>query len=387
MNTNGIQKPLRIGIIAGEHSGDILGAGLIKAIKAHYPDAQFEGIAGPRMQQAGCSSLFQMEELAVMGIFEVLPKLRRLFAIKGSLVEHFKANPPDVFIGIDAPDFNLRVEKDLKQLGIPTVHYVSPSVWAWREKRIFKIAQATNLVLSLLPFEKQFYDKHQIPCQFVGHTLADELPLEDGQHEARSQLGLSQSEPVLAVLPGSRGSELSVLSEPYILAVKKLKQQIPSLKIVVPLVNQKRREEFTASIAKFAPDIEFTLLDGQSRIAMQAANAVLLASGTATLECMLLKTPMVVGYKFKALTYYLLKTFFTFNIKYFSLPNLLADKPLVKEIFQNELTPEAIASALLPLLNEPQDALKGIFSEMHQSLRLNASKEAANAVLTLIGKA
>jgi lipid-A-disaccharide synthase len=387
VNTNGNQKPLRIGIIAGEHSGDILGAGLISAIKAHYPNAVFEGIAGPRMQQAGCNTLFQMEELAVMGIFEVLPKLRRLFAIKAELVAHFKNNPPDVFVGIDAPDFNLRVEKELKQLGIPTVHYVSPSVWAWREKRIFKIAEATNLVLSLLPFEKQFYDKHQIPCQFVGHTLADELPIADGQCDARAQLGIAQEDTVLALLPGSRGSELSVLSEPYIKAVQQLKQQIPALKVLVPLVNQKRKEEFTASIAKFAPDIEFTLLDGQSRTAMQAANAVLLASGTATLECMLLKTPMVVGYKFKALTYYLLKTFFTFNIKYFSLPNLLADKPLVTEIFQHDLTPEAIANALLPLLKQPQEALKQTFTEMHQSLRLNASSEAASAVLRLIGKA
>lgn len=377
-------KPLRIGIIAGEHSGDILGAGLIKAIKAINPNVEFEGIAGPRMKALGCHSHFAMEELAVMGIFEVLPKLKRLLKIKKEIVQHFTDNPPDVFIGIDAPDFNLRVEKPLKEAGIKTVQYVSPSVWAWRKKRIFKIADATNLVLALLPFEKSFYDEHQVPCQFVGHTLADELPLEVDQSGARDKLGLSHTDKVLALLPGSRGSEVKVLSEPYIQAVKLLKQKVPELKIVVPFVNDKRKAEFSEFANNLAPDIDFIMLDGQSREAMQSADAILLASGTATLEAMFFKKPMVVGYRLKPLTYHLLNTFFTFDIKHFSLPNLLADKALVPELFQKDLTAQNLVEKLTPYLMEDQSELKETFMTMHKALRLDASNEAAKAVLNLI---
>ncbi|MCF6458230.1 lipid-A-disaccharide synthase [Pseudoalteromonas sp. MMG024] len=377
-------EPLRIALIAGEHSGDILGAGLIKALKQHYPNATFEGIGGPRMLAEGFKTHFQMEELAVMGVFEVLPKLFRLLSIKKQIVQRFIDNPPDIFIGIDAPDFNLRVEKPLKAAGIKTVHYVSPSVWAWREKRVFKVAEATNLVLALLPFEKAFYDKHNIPCAFVGHTLADELPLEDEQTASRALFDLSATDKVLAVLPGSRGSEVTLLSEPYIQAVLLLKAEIPKLKVLVPLVNEKRKEEFLAVATKLnAADI-FTLVDGKSREVMTAADAVLLASGTAALECMLLKRPMVVGYKLKALTYHLVTRLFKFNIEHFSLPNLLAGKQLVPELLQNDLTPENLAATLKPLLEEDQSALKQTFYEMHKSLRLDASKQAALAVSNVI---
>ncbi|ATC99103.1 MAG: lipid-A-disaccharide synthase [Pseudomonadota bacterium] len=377
-------EPLRIALIAGEHSGDILGAGLIKALKQHYPNATFEGIGGPRMLAEGFKTHFQMEELAVMGVFEVLPKLFRLLSIKKQIVQRFIDNPPDIFIGIDAPDFNLRVEKPLKAAGIKTVHYVSPSVWAWREKRVFKVAEATNLVLALLPFEKAFYDKHNIPCAFVGHTLADELPLEDEQIASRTLFDLSATDKVLAVLPGSRGSEVTLLSEPYIQAVLLLKAEIPELKVLVPLVNEKRKEEFLTGATKHnAVDI-FTLVDGKSREVMTAADAVLLASGTAALECMLLKRPMVVGYKLKALTYHLVTRLFKFNIEHFSLPNLLAGKQLVPELLQNDLTPENLAATLKPLLEEDQTALKQTFYEMHKSLRLDASKQAALAVSNVI---
>ncbi|MGB0988303.1 MAG: lipid-A-disaccharide synthase [Pseudoalteromonas spongiae] len=377
-------EPLRIALIAGEHSGDILGAGLIKALKQHYPNATFEGIGGPRMLAEGFKTHFQMEELAVMGVFEVLPKLFRLLSIKKQIVQRFIDNPPDIFIGIDAPDFNLRVEKPLKAAGIKTVHYVSPSVWAWREKRVFKVAEATNLVLALLPFEKAFYDKHNIPCAFVGHTLADELPLEDEQAASRALFDLSATDKVLAVLPGSRGSEVTLLSEPYIQAVLLLKAEIPKLKVLVPLVNEKRKEEFLAVATKLnAADI-FTLVDGKSREVMTASDAVLLASGTAALECMLLKRPMVVGYKLKALTYHLVTRLFKFNIEHFSLPNLLAGKQLVPELLQNDLTPENLAATLKPLLEDDQTALKQTFYEMHKSLRLDASKQAALAVSNVI---
>ncbi|MFC3033926.1 lipid-A-disaccharide synthase [Pseudoalteromonas fenneropenaei] len=376
--------PLTIGLVAGEHSGDILGAGLIRALKQHYPNAKFVGIAGPKMQAEGCESLFDMEELAVMGLIEVLGRLPRLLKIRKQLVQYFIDHPPAVFIGIDAPDFNLRVEKPLKAAGIKTVQYVSPSVWAWREKRIFTIAEATNLVLSLLPFEKAFYDKHQVPCTFVGHTLADEIPLHNDTQAARDALGLKQEDTVLALLPGSRGSEVGLLSTPYLQTVKKLLIHLPNLKVVVPLVNAARREQFCQALAAELPSFKPLLLEGQSDLAMQAADAILLASGTATLEAMLYKKPMVVGYRFKPLSYWIFTTFFKFNIKYFSLPNLLADSALVAEFLQDDCNPDALADALLPLLRGDNAALKAKFLAIHDSIRCNASQQAALAVKELI---
>ncbi|WP_199886159.1 lipid-A-disaccharide synthase [Pseudoalteromonas sp. T1lg23B] len=377
-------KKLTIGLVAGELSGDILGAGLINALKKKYPDAEFVGIAGPKMQAAGCRTLFDMEELAVMGLVEVLGRLPRLLKIRKQLVQYFIDNPPDIYIGIDAPDFNLRVEKPLKKAGIKTVQYVSPSVWAWRQKRIYTIAEATNLVLSLLPFEKSFYDKHDVPCRFVGHTLADEIELEHDSSAARAELGLTEDDLVLALLPGSRGSEVGLLSETYIHAAQKLKLRLPSLKIIVPLVNAKRRIQFEAILKQTAPDLPVMMLDGQSSAAMSAANAVLLASGTATLEAMLYKKPMVVGYKFKPLSYWIFKNFFTFNIKYFSLPNLLADERLVPEFLQQECNSDALVDALYPMLKGDNSALINKFYEIHNNIRLDASKQAANAVEELI---
>lgn len=382
MTTN--TKPITIGVVAGELSGDILGAGLIKALKTHYPNARFVGIAGPKMQAEGCESLFDMEELSVMGLVEVLGRLPRLLKIRKQLVQHFIDNPPDVYVGIDAPDFNLRVEKPLKAAGIKTVQYVSPSVWAWRQKRIFNIAEATSLVLSLLPFEKAFYDKHDVPCTFVGHTLADDIPLETDTNAARTKLNLSAEDTVLALLPGSRGSEVGLLSETYLQTAQKLQERIPELKVIVPLVNDKRKAQFTEIKEKVAPNLKVQLLDGQSSEAMTAANAVLLASGTATLEAMLYKKPMVVGYKFKPVSYWIFKTFFTFNIKYFSLPNLLADAPLVPEFLQDECNSDALADALFPMLKGDSQALIDKFYDIHNNIRLDASKQAALAVKELI---
>lgn len=378
------KKQLRIGIVAGELSGDILGEGLIKALKIHFPNAIFEGIAGPKMQAQGCKTLFDMDELSVMGLVEVLGRLPRLLKIRKQLVQHFIDNPPDIFIGIDAPDFNLRVEKPLKDAGIKTVQYVSPSVWAWREKRIHKISAATNLVLALLPFEKEFYDKHNVPCVFVGHTLADDIELEHDDSQAREALGLSQNDKVLALLPGSRGSEVGLLSETYIKTAMQLQAQNPNLKIVVPLVNEKRRTQFTEILNATAPTLNVKLLDGQSKLAMQAADAILLASGTATLEGMLYKKPMVVGYKIKPMSYWIFKALFTFNINYFSLPNLLADEELVPEFLQSECNVTNLTAALSPMLESDNKQLKARFLAIHEKIRLNASKQAANAVAELI---
>ncbi len=378
-------RPLRIGIVAGELSGDILGAGFIQAIKSRYPDAEFVGIGGPQMIALGCQSLFDMEELSVMGIVEVLGRLRRLFQVKAELVKYFTENPPDVFIGIDAPDFNLRLERNLKDSGIKTVHYVSPSVWAWRQHRIHGIAKATNLVLAFLPFEKAFYDRFNVPCAFVGHTLADQIPMDLSQAEARETLGLSADKRWLAILPGSRGSEVSLLAPVFIETCRRLQSEQGDLGFVVALVNEKRRAQFEAAWKTVAPELDFTLIDGTARTVMAASDAVLLASGTVALECMLVNRPMVVGYKVKPITAWMMKRLL--KTKYVSLPNILADKPLVGEYLQDDCTPEKLANAMNVLLENDQTALLQTFSQLHQTIRCQADEKAADAVLALIDKA
>ncbi|MGL0953726.1 lipid-A-disaccharide synthase [Vibrio vulnificus] len=377
-------KPLRIGIVAGELSGDTLGEGFIKAIKAVHPDAEFVGIGGPKMIAQGCQSLFDMEELAVMGLVEVLGRLPRLLRVKAELVRYFTENPPDVFVGIDAPDFNLRLELDLKNAGIKTVHYVSPSVWAWRQKRIFKIAKATHLVLAFLPFEKAFYDKFNVPCEFIGHTLADAIPLESDKAPARELLGLELDKQWLAVLPGSRGSELKMLSQPFIETCKKLKQVFPDLGFVVALVNQKRREQFEQAWKEYAPELDFKLVDDTARNVITASDAVMLASGTVALECMLLKRPMVVGYKVNAFTAFLAKRLL--KTQYVSLPNILSDSELVKEYLQEACTPENLFAEVSNLLVSDNQTMLDKFAEMHHWIRKDADQQAANAVLKLIEK-
>ncbi|MGF1836157.1 lipid-A-disaccharide synthase [Photobacterium sanguinicancri] len=377
-------KPLRIGIVAGEISGDILGAGFIKAVKAQYPDAEFVGVAGPRMIEAGCEALFDMEELAVMGIVEVFGRLPRLFKIKAELVKYFSDNPPDVFVGIDAPDFNLRLERDLKESGIKTVHYVSPSVWAWRQKRIFKIEAATNLVLAFLPFEKAFYDKFNVPCEFVGHTMADAIPLQTDQLAARELLGLDNSKRWLAVLPGSRGGEMSMIATPFIETCQRLHQQHPDLGFVVALVNEQRRQQFEQAWRETAPELNFVLVDDTARNVMIASDAVLLASGTVSLECMLVKRPMVVGYIVKPLTAWIARRML--KTKYVSLPNILADKELVPELLQENCTPEKLAEQVNHYLSIDNSELMAEFNQLHQRIRCNADQKAAQAVLNLIGK-
>lgn len=371
-------EPLKIGLVAGEISGDILGAGLIKAIKQQYPNAQFFGIGGPKMIEQGCESWFDMEELAVMGIVEVLGRLPRLFKIKAQLVQRLQKIRPDVFIGIDAPDFNLRLERNLKDSGIKTVHYVSPSVWAWRQKRVYVIEKATNLVLAFLPFEKAFYDKFNVPCRFIGHTMADAIPLKTDKYKAQQTLELDTSKSWLAILPGSRGSEMSMLAQPFIRACKLIKNQRPDIEFVVPVVNKKRREQFMQIQQQVAPNMSFHLVEN-ARDAMTASDAVLLASGTAALEAMLVGRPMVVGYIVKPFTYWLAKKLV--KTDYVSLPNILAAEGIVPELLQDECTPEALASKMLKFLGSNNQSLLNRFTELHQSIRKNADQQAALSLI------
>jgi len=376
-------RPLTIALVAGETSGDILGAGLIRALKARHPDARFVGVAGPRMQAEGCETWYEMEELAVMGIVEVLGRLPRLMKIGRDLTQRFTELKPDVFVGIDAPDFNIRLEGRLKRNGIRTIHYVSPSVWAWRQKRVFKIGRNTNLVLAFLPFEKAFYDRFNVPCRFIGHTMADAMPLQPDKPAARRTLGISDEALCLALLPGSRHAEVEMLSADFLRAAQLLRVRYPALEIVVPLVNAKRRAQFEQIKADVAPEVPMHLLDGQGREAMIASDAAILASGTAALECMLAKCPMVVGYRMKPSTFWLAKRLV--KTPYVSLPNLLAGRELVKELLQEECEPHALAAALEPLLHAgaQRDALLAIFTELHQQIRWNADEQAADAVLEI----
>ena len=378
------EKPLRIGIVAGESSGDILGAGLIKAIKVQHPDAIVEGIGGPLMIKEGCNTHFAMEELSVMGLVEVLGRLRRLLNIRKTMAEYFINNPPDVFIGIDAPDFNLGLEQRLKAHGIKTCHYVSPSVWAWRKKRIFKIKEAADLVLCLLPFETQIYHDHNIKAEFVGHTLADDIPLVTDTQKARTELNLPNDNPTLALLPGSRGSEVGMLAEPFLQAAALLKQQYPDLTIVTPMVNEKRKAQFLEIKAQVAPDVDITLIDGKSRTVMSAADVVLLASGTATLEAALVKKPMIVAYRFKWLSYQIFKRLVT--VAHFSLPNLICKKEVVPELLQQQVSKERIAELASGYLSGSNESLQDDFNYIHQLLKKDASKVSADAVFALIGR-
>ncbi|MBN8445236.1 MAG: lipid-A-disaccharide synthase [Gammaproteobacteria bacterium] len=375
-------KPLKIGLIAGEHSGDILGADLIRALKLQHPDAIFYGIGGARMRAEGFQAIFDMEELAVMGIVEVLGRLPRLLQVRKEILQHFYNDRPDVFVGIDAPDFNLPVELKLKNAGIKTVHYVSPSVWAWRHKRIFKIAKATNLVLSLLPFEKAFYDKYQVPCQFVGHTLADQMPLYPEKSVEKVALGFAAERPLLALMPGSRSNEIKLLAPGFFAAAAQLLAEQPDLQLVCNMVTPEKAALYQKIKAELAPDLPITLLIGQARATLTSADAVFIASGTATLEAMLAKTPMVVAYKTNWLTFQIAKRMV--KLQHVSLPNLLANQALVTELLQDAATPEALVAAMRPLLQADASAVSAEFLNIHQQLRCDASSQAANAILELI---
>ncbi|AXH56979.1 lipid-A-disaccharide synthase [Pseudomonas amygdali pv. lachrymans] len=374
-------KPLCIALVAGEASGDILGSGLMRALKVRHPDIRFIGVGGPLMEAEGMQSYFPMERLSVMGLVEVLGRLRELLARRKLLVQTLINEKPDVFIGIDAPDFTLNIELQLRRAGIKTVHYVSPSVWAWRQKRVLKIREGCDLMLTLLPFEARFYEEKGVPVRFVGHPLADTIPLESDRAAARAGLGLAQEAPVVALMPGSRGGEVGRLGGLFFDAAELLLAQRPGFRFVLPCASPQRRAQVEQLLQ--GRNLPVTLLDGQSHVALAACDAVLIASGTATLEALLYKRPMVVAYRLAPLTFWILKRMV--KSPYVSLPNLLAQRLLVPELLQDDATPEALARTLLPLIDDGQAQTAG-FDAIHRILRRDASNQAADAVLSLLGQ-
>lgn len=376
---------MRIGIVAGESSGDILGAGLIQAIRRRSPDVEFEGVAGPLMKKAGCKALYPAEALSVMGLAEVLRHLPRLLRVRADLKRHFTAQPPDVFIGIDSPDFNLGLEQALRERGIPTVHYVSPSIWAWRPNRVFKVGRAADLTLALLPFEPSLYDRHGFKATFVGHPLADSIPTQPDRHALRTELHLPQDKQVLAILPGSRYSEVHRLGPLFLRTAAWLSEKLPELHYVIPAATQEMNQLLKQQIRSYEPDLPVTLVEGHSHEALGAADAVLLASGTAALEAMLFKCPMVVAYRVSTITNAIIRGLGLLKIRHVSLPNLLAGKELVPEFLQYNATPEKLGPAVLRLLTDRsawEAQVRGLQS-LTGVLRVGADARAAEAVLAL----
>lgn len=379
---------MHFALIAGEASGDLLGAALIPALRARYPGARFSGVTGPRMQAAGCESLASIDRLSVMGIAEVLPKLPDLFRLRAELVERLSAERPDVVIGIDAPDFNLGLERRLREHGLKTVQMVSPTVWAWRQGRVKTIARAVDLVLCLFPFEPKFYLGHGVKAVYIGHPLAEELADPLSQADARARLALPDSGPVLAVLPGSRGGELARLAVPFAQTAALLAAKLPGLRIVTPIAKPSLRPVMENAIAAHAPKLDWRLVDGQSREAMRAADAVLLASGTATLECLLLDRPMVVAYRGSLLTYFLLSTLGMLKTKHVSLPNLLAAEAVVPEYLQDAAQPAVMAETLRALIQEQpaRDRQLVQFGAVREELCRNAALASAEAIAALLDR-
>jgi lipid-A-disaccharide synthase len=376
----------RIGIVAGEPSGDHLGAELIEGLRRHYPDLQVEGIGGPRLQAAGCRSLFPMERLSVMGLVEVIGRYPALRRMRAELAAHFLQNPPDAFIGVDAPDFNLGLERRLHDGGVRTVHFVSPSVWAWRGGRLRDIARAVDLMLALFPFEEAIYRDAGIPVVHVGHPLADRIPPVPDQAGARARLGLGPAGPLVALMPGSRRAELDRLAAPFLHAAARLRALRPAVTFASSPLDEAgvaylRRVQQQAGLA----DLPVAFFAGRSHDVLEASDVALLASGTVTLEAMLYKRPMVVAYRMNWLTFLVLRMLVT--VRFAALPNLLAGERLVPECLQGDCTPGRLAAALLPWLDDaPAVArLQGRFADMHAELRRGAAARAADAVRDLLG--
>lgn len=377
---------MRIALVAGETSGDMLGAGLIRELKRRYPEATFEGIGGPLMQAEGMTSFVPMERLSVMGLVEVLGRLFELLKVRKDLVRRWTRSKPDVFIGIDAPDFNLGLEEKLRAAGVRTVHYVSPSVWAWRQKRVLKIERAVDLMLTLFPFEAQFYENHSVPVRFVGHHLADKIPFETPKVPARQALDIETDRPTVCLMPGSRGSEVSRLGSLFLQTAEAMLAKRPDLQFIIPTPGVERRDQVEALVSEYPKQLPVKVVLGQSQTCMAAADVILLASGTATLEAMLMKRPMVVSYKLAPLTYWILKRLVT--QEFISLPNLLAGRELVPELIQHEAQPDVLAEALLTRLEDGDvvHELQETFQFIHRQLQRNADDEAADAIHQLLSQ-
>ncbi len=380
-----MSAPLRVGLVAGEASGDTLGADLIDALRRLSPDAEFFGVAGPKMQAAGCEVWEPAESLAVMGLFEIVRDLPRLLRLRARIRASFLAAKPDVFVGIDAPEFNLRLARDLRSAGIKTVQYVSPQVWAWRQSRARSIHESVDLVLCVLPFEKRFYDEHGMRAEFVGHPLADAIPMTVDRSSARRVLDMDPNARVVALLPGSRRGEVARLAGDFAATARWLAAQRPRLKFIAPMASAATREIFAEALARHAPGLDVQLIDRQSQTALIAADVVLVASGTASLEAALCKRPMVVVYRFGAMTAWILRRLNLVKVKFFAQPNLLADRRVVGEYFQEEIVPESIGAELLMWLEdgERRSGLEREFSRIHAELRRDAGTRAAQAIMAL----
>lgn len=372
---------LRIGILAGEPSGDLLGAQLLRDLKVACPNIHAEGIAGPAMRAAGCETLYDIEQLSVMGLIEPLKKLPRLIQIRKSLHQHFMQHKPDVFIGIDAPDFNFGLELKLRRAGIPIVHYVSPSVWAWRQYRIHKIAKAVDLMVTLLPFEAAFYKKHQVPVQYAGHPLAAQIAYQTDTERAKSSLCLKSEDRYIAILPGSRKQEIGYIAQPFLLAAQKIWRARPDVKFLTSHVNEQCYQQFYAAYKKYAPDLPLEFFTQRSHDVMQASDVVLVTSGTATLEVMLFKKPMVIGYRLHPLIYQIAKRIV--KAPFIGLPNLLAGEKIVPELIQNDLKPDVIANHVFDYLDHEDQCtlLKNRYLKIHQQLRQESPSELIAQIL------
>lgn len=381
--------PIRIGILAGEPSGDLLGADLMRVLKSLHPDVTFEGIAGPRMQAQGCQSLAPMEKLSVFGLFEVLKHLPELLRIRKQVREHFLRNPPDVFVGIDAPDFNLPLERTLHQAGIKTVHYVSPTVWAWRPGRIKKLIGTLNALLCIFPFEARYFESTPVPARYIGHPLADALHPDEGGLRVRQELGIAPDTPVLTVMPGSRMGELTYLGARFLDTAARCKAQLPDLKILAPMVNAKTAAYFEQIRAEYFPGLEVHCVQAPAKDYIQAGDAVLTASGTATLEIMLLARPMVAAYCVSPMTAWVFQTFKLLKSPFVSMPNLVANERLIPEYLQQQARPEVMAKDLLVWLTDAEKRRQTVsrFEQLRSELAQDASHNAAQEVLRVIGVA
>jgi lipid-A-disaccharide synthase len=369
-------------LIAGEMSGDLLGADLMRGLRKIFPDAIFEGIGGPKMQAEGFHSLFEMERLSVMGLIEPLKRLPELLHIRRAIVSRYRSAPPTVFIGIDSPDFNTPIELKLRRTGIKTVHYVSPSVWAWRQGRIKTIKKAVDLMLTLLPFEAEFYKQHDVPVCFVGHPLASQIPLQPDTDSAKKQLQLDSHKPVLCVMPGSRAGEVALLADLFLEVAERIEQAVNGLQIIIPAANDARYDQLKHILLRHE-HLNVTLLLQQSHLAMESADAILLASGTTALEGMLFKKPMVVSYRLGALTYALVSPFI--KTPFVSIPNLLAGEMLVPELIQSAATLEALAAAVINALDtDKNQALIARFDSMHEVLAVDSAALGAEAIRKLL---